>query len=143
MSENAGPKSAKIVGSARNATRILQWLSRQERPVRLAEVSGTLAINPSTCLNILHTLAEDGFVVVRDKSYALGPETVNLAYRALGTQRHAWTIPGTILAGTIALVGGQWAFERVLGLAGSLSMIVEFVGGITFIILLLAGGRRR
>ena len=67
----------------------------------------------------------------------------HLAYRALGTQRHAWTIPGTILAGTIALVGGQWAFERVLGLAGSLSMIVEFVGGITFIILLLAGGRRR
>ena len=63
--------------------------------------------------------------------------------QVLGTQRHAWTIPGTILAGTIALVGGQWAFERVLGLAGSLSMIVEFVGGITFIILLLAGGRRR
>jgi len=67
----------------------------------------------------------------------------HLAYRALDTQRHAWTIPGTILAGTIALVGGQWAFERVLGLAGSLSMIVEFVGGVTFIILLLSGGRRR
>lgn len=79
----AGPKSAKIVGSARNAMRVLDWLSRQERPVRLADVAGTLAINPSTCLNILHTLAEDGFVVVRDKSYALGPETVNLAYRAL------------------------------------------------------------
>ena len=67
----------------------------------------------------------------------------HLAYRALGTQRHTWTIPGSILAGTIALVGGQWAFERVLGLEGSLSMIVEFVGGITFIVLLLAGGRRR
>ena len=67
----------------------------------------------------------------------------HLAYRALGTQRHAWTIPGSILAGTVALVGGQWAFERVLGLEGSLSMIVEFVGGITFIVLLLAGGRRR
>lgn len=67
----------------------------------------------------------------------------HLAYRALDTQRHSWTIPGTILAGTAALVGGQWAFERVLGLAGSLSMIVEFVGGITFIVLLLTGGRRR
>jgi DNA-binding IclR family transcriptional regulator len=83
MSENAGPKSAKIVGSARNATRILQWLSRQERPMRLADVAGPLAINPSTCLNILHTLAEDGFVVVRDKSYALGPEAVAFAYRTL------------------------------------------------------------
>ena len=67
----------------------------------------------------------------------------HLAYRALGSHRHTWTIPGTILAGTIALVGGQWAFERVLGLEGSLSLIVEFVGGIVFIILLLAGGRRR
>ena len=66
----------------------------------------------------------------------------HLAYRTLGTQRHTWTIPGTILAGTVALVGGQWAFERVLGLAGSLSMIVEFVGGIIFILLLVAGGRR-
>jgi DNA-binding IclR family transcriptional regulator len=81
----AGPKSAKIVGSSRNALRILDWLSRQERPVRLADVAGTLALNPSTCLNILHTLAEDGFVQVRDRTYALGPEAVAFAYRALET----------------------------------------------------------
>ncbi|MDN5570172.1 MAG: iron chelate uptake ABC transporter family permease subunit [Propionibacteriaceae bacterium] len=67
----------------------------------------------------------------------------HLAYRLLGTQRHAWTIPGAALAGIIALVGGQWLFERVLGLEGSLSMIVEFVGGIVFIALLLSGGRPR
>lgn len=67
----------------------------------------------------------------------------HLAYRVLNTQRHAWTIPGASLAGVIALVGGQWVFERVLGLEGSLSMVVEFVGGITFIALLVGGGRRR
>lgn len=85
MSEGRAPASAKIVGSARNATRILQWLSRQERPARLADVAGSLAINPSTCLNILHTLAEDGFVLVREKTYALGSEAVAFAYRTLET----------------------------------------------------------
>lgn len=51
--------------------------------MRLADVAGSLSINPSTCLNILHTLAEDGFVTARDRTYALGPEMVNLAYGAL------------------------------------------------------------
>jgi len=83
MSEGRAPASAKIVGSARNATRILQWLSRQERPARLADVAGSLAINPSTCLNILHTLAEDGFVLARERTYSLGPEAVTFAYRTL------------------------------------------------------------
>lgn len=85
MMNGEGRKSAKIVGSARNATRILDWLSRQARPARLADVSGALAINPSTCLNILHTLAEDGFVLARDKTYALGPEAAAFAYRTLQT----------------------------------------------------------
>lgn len=67
----------------------------------------------------------------------------HLAYRVLNTQRHAWTIPGAAVAGVIALVGGQGIFERVLRLEGSLSMVVEFVGGITFICLLVTGGRRR
>lgn len=88
MAEGIGRKSAKIVGSARNAMRILDWLSRQERPARLADVAGSLAINPSTCLNILLTMAEDGFVTVRDKTYGLGPEAVAFAYRTLETVDH-------------------------------------------------------
>lgn len=71
------------MGSARNAMRVLDWLSGQERPVRLADVAGALRINPSTCLNILHTLAEDGFVLAREKTYALGPQAVHFAYRTL------------------------------------------------------------
>ncbi len=85
MANDAGPRSAKIVGSARNATRILQWLSRQVRPVRLADVAGSLGINPSTCFNILHTLVEDGFVLARNRTYVLGPEAVHFAYRTLET----------------------------------------------------------
>ncbi len=61
----------------------------------------------------------------------------HLAYAVLGTDRHAWTLPGAALSGVIALVGGQFLFERVLGLEGSLSMVVEFVGGLLFIGLIL------
>lgn len=83
MADESRAGRTKIVGSARNAVRILDWLSRQERPVRLTDVAGPLGINQSTCFNILLTLAEDGFVLVRDRTYALGPEAVHLAYRTL------------------------------------------------------------
>lgn len=54
----------------------------------------------------------------------------HLAYRVMGTGRHAFTIPAAALASVIALAGGQLLFERLLGFEGSLSMVVEFVGGI-------------
>ena len=45
------------------------------------------------------------------------------------------------MIGAIALVGGQTVFERGLGMAGTLSVVVEFAGGLLFLFLLL--GRRR
>ncbi|WP_206662265.1 iron chelate uptake ABC transporter family permease subunit [Propioniciclava sinopodophylli] len=136
--------SAIVVG----ALTLAAWLARHQLDV--VGLGRDLAI----CLGINHRrltmVVLVGVALMVGTSTALVGPTMffgllssHLAYRALGTQRHAWTIPGSILAGTVALVGGQWAFERVLGLEGSLSMIVEFVGGITFIVLLLAGGRRR
>ena len=136
--------SAALVG----ALTVAAWWFRNELDV--VGLGRDLAI----CLGINHRrvtlVVLVGVAVMVGVSTALVGPTLffgllasHLAYRVLGTQRHAWTIPGTILAGTIALVGGQWAFERVLGLEGSLSMIVEFVGGIVFIGLLLLGGRRR
>jgi len=61
----------------------------------------------------------------------------HLAYRVAGSHRHALTLPTVALVGVLTLVAGQLLFERVLGFEGSLSMVVEFVGGITFLVLLL------
>lgn len=65
----------------------------------------------------------------------------HLGYRAVGGHRHAHTLPAVALVGVTTLVAGQLLFERVLGFEGSLSMVVEFVGGITFLVLLLRSTR--
>jgi iron complex transport system permease protein len=66
----------------------------------------------------------------------LGLLVANLARQLLGTHRHAWTIPGAGLLAVLALVGGQLVLEQVFGFNSSLSIVINFVGGIVFIALL-------
>ena len=47
--------------------------------------------------------------------------------------------PLLMLVAAILLVGGQWLFERQLGQAATLSVVVEFAGGLLFLYLLLKG----
>jgi len=51
--------------------------------------------------------------------------------------RHAVLMPCAALTGALILVGGQTLMERVLALATPLTVVIEFVGGVTFLILLL------
>lgn len=125
----------------------LAWSRRHELDVL------ALGRELSICLGVRHRRAS--IVVLAGVSLLVGVSTAlvgptlflgliasHLAYRALGCDRHAWTLPASALAGTVALVGGQLVFERMLGLEGSLSMVVEFAGGVAFIALLLSGTRR-
>jgi iron complex transport system permease protein len=66
----------------------------------------------------------------------------NLAYSYAGTFRHRWTLPTAALLGVICLVGGQLVLERVFALGGSLSMTIEFAGGLFFLYLVLRKGAR-
>lgn len=81
-------------------------------------------------------------VLVSVATALVGPTTffgllvAHLAYQFMPKQRHAITIPAASLCALIALIGGQVLFERILGFEGSLSMVVEFLGGIVFIYLL-------
>ena len=79
-SEAARPKG-KRVGAAANTVAILRYLSRQSQPVKLVQVAGDLDINPSTCLSILHTLAQDDFVNIdhNTKRYEVGLGVFELA----------------------------------------------------------------
>ncbi|YCI28344.1 iron chelate uptake ABC transporter family permease subunit [Erwinia sp. PK3-005] len=57
----------------------------------------------------------------------------NLSYQLIGSHRHCYLLPGVVLTGIITLVGGQVILERALHMAGSLSVVIEFVGGALFL----------
>ncbi|HHY22143.1 MAG TPA: iron chelate uptake ABC transporter family permease subunit [Bacilli bacterium] len=67
----------------------------------------------------------------------LGLLVVNVAYEFMKTYRHTYLIVGSILISIIALVGGQLIVERVFTFSTTLSVIINFVGGVYFIYLLL------
>ncbi|MNL89475.1 hypothetical protein D3C87_2198070 [compost metagenome] len=51
-------------------------------------------------------------------------------------------LPAAVLLGIIALVGGQTLLERVFAFDTALSIIIEFLGGMVFIILVLRRSAR-
>lgn len=71
----------------------------------------------------------------------LGLLVANIAYRLLKTHRHVYLIPGAILISIVALVGGQLVVERLFSFTTTLSVIINFLGGIVFIYLLLKESR--
>lgn len=67
----------------------------------------------------------------------LGLIVSNLAYQFLVTYKHSILILGASLISIIALVGGQFLVLHVFNLNTTISVIINFVGGIYFIYLLL------
>ena len=66
----------------------------------------------------------------------------NLAYLLMPTARHAVLLPAAALLALIFLVGGQGILERVFAFDTALSVVIEFVGGIVFILLVVRGVAR-
>lgn len=67
----------------------------------------------------------------------LGLIVVNIAYEFLKTYKHAYIILGSIFISIIALIGGQFIVEKIFAFQTTVSVIINFVGGIYFIYLLL------
>nr|WP_252120514.1 iron chelate uptake ABC transporter family permease subunit [Symbiopectobacterium purcellii] len=67
----------------------------------------------------------------------LGFMVANLAYLVAGSSQHRILLPTAFLLGVISLVGGQLILEHLLNMAGALSVVIEFIGGTLFILLLL------
>ncbi|NYF15442.1 iron complex transport system permease protein [Microbacterium sp. AK009] len=86
-------------------------------------------------------------VLVSASTALVGPVTffgliiANLAYGAVG-HRHLRTIPTAFALGVIALIGGQLILDRLLGFGTELPIVIEFVGGVFFIVLVLTGRAR-
>ncbi|MCO5216664.1 MAG: iron chelate uptake ABC transporter family permease subunit [Thermomicrobiales bacterium] len=84
-------------------------------------------------------------ILVSVSTALVGPITffgllvAHLAYHTVGSSGHRYTIPAAALYSIIFLVGGQLILEHVFNFNSSLSIMVEFAGGLLFIILLLRG----
>ena len=62
-----------------------------------------------------------------------------LAHGLAPSARHAVLLPAAGLIGAVILVVGQTLFERLMGQTATLSVVVEFAGGLFFLFLLLKG----
>ena len=71
----------------------------------------------------------------------LGLIVANLAYQYLVTYKHSILILGASLISIIALVGGQFLVLHIFDLNTTISVIINFVGGLYFIYLLLKESR--
>ncbi|MDU4889675.1 MAG: iron chelate uptake ABC transporter family permease subunit [Clostridium sp.] len=71
----------------------------------------------------------------------LGLLVVNLSYQFFESYKHKYQIMGAVLISIIALVGGQFVVERILNFSSTVSIIINFIGGIYFIYLLLQEGK--
>jgi len=71
----------------------------------------------------------------------LGLLVVNLSYQFLNTYKHSYQITGSILISIIALIAGQFIVERILNFGSTISIIINFIGGIYFIYLLMKEGK--
>ncbi|MCP3029390.1 iron chelate uptake ABC transporter family permease subunit [Halobacillus sp. A5] len=67
----------------------------------------------------------------------LGLLVVNLAHEFLKTFRHNYLFAVSVLFSVIALAGGQLIVERVFTFSTTISVLINFIGGIYFIYLLL------
>ncbi|ALS75146.1 iron ABC transporter permease [Planococcus rifietoensis] len=67
----------------------------------------------------------------------------NLSYQFFRSYKHSVVIAGASIISIVALVGGQWVVEHVFTFNTTLSVIINFVGGVYFIYLLLKESRSK
>ncbi|KYB45278.1 hypothetical protein AB664_01285 [Brucella anthropi] len=87
-------------------------------------------------------------ILVSVSTALVGPITffgllvANLAYMIAGSSKHRIVLPIAVLLAILCIVGGQTILERVFSFNTALSVIIEFLGGLVFIILLVRGNAR-
>lgn len=96
---------------------------------------------------VVKTMLIISAVLISVSTALVGPITffglivANLSYQFFKTYKHKVLIAGASVMSVIALVGGQWIVERVFTFSTTLSVIINFVGGVYFIYLLLKESR--
>lgn len=85
-------------------------------------------------------------VLISISTTLVGPMTffgfiiATLSYQLVGSSRHWHVLPFAFLLGVVTLLGGYFVLRHVFYAAGLLSVIIEFAGGLFFLIYLLRKG---
>lgn len=109
------------------------------------ETAINLGVNYQPTVTVILVLIT---ILVAVSTALVGPVTffgllvANLAYLLAGSARHRYTLAAASFIAVITLVAGQTILERVFSFDGSLSIVIDFAGGIMFIALLLRGNAR-
>lgn len=121
-------------------------LFQLRRQLDVLSLGREVAINLGIAYNKTVTLLMLAICILVSISTALvGPMlfygllVANLAYWITGSHQHRWTLPASVLAGIVCLVGGQVLLEHLLDSRLPLAMVIELCGGVLFIVLLLKG----
>lgn len=123
---------------------ILIWRKRNQLDVIALGRDNAINLGINYTKSVSQTLIMIA-ILVSASTALVGPVTffgllvANLAYQILGTARHAYTLPAAAMLSVLCLAGGQMILEQVFAFNTSLSIIIEFIGGIVFIALLLKG----
>jgi iron complex transport system permease protein len=109
------------------------------------EASVNLGVDHNRVVTIILMMVA---VLVSVSTALVGPVTffgllvANLAYQVAGTHKHRFVLPAAALIAVICLISGQLILERVFAFDTALSIVIEFVGGIVFLVLLIRGSAR-
>jgi iron complex transport system permease protein len=109
------------------------------------EASINLGVDHARIVSIVLMMAA---ALVSVSTALVGPVTffgllvASLAYRIAGSHRHVFVLPVATLLAIICLVGGQFVLERIFAFDTALSIVIDFAGGIVFLVLLVRGNTR-
>lgn len=104
----------------------------------------TLGVDQRRAVNLVLLVVS---ILVAISTALIGPLTflgflaATLAYQLLQTHQHRWLLPMAALLGCLFLLVGQVTLEHLLGMAGVLTVVIEFIGGSLFLLMLLRKGR--
>lgn len=99
----------------------------------------SLGLNYKKTVSLLLILIS---ILVSVSTALVGPLTffgflvASLAYQLVASYQHKYLLPAAFLIGIIALAGGQFLLQHSLNMASTLSVVINFIGGTLFIILL-------
>lgn len=109
------------------------------------EMAITLGVDHQRITRLILVLVT---VLVSVSTALVGPVTffgllvANLAYLVLPTAKHRYLLPAAVLIALVCLVGGQTLLERLFAFDTALSIVIEFAGGLFFILFILRGSAR-
>lgn len=120
---------------------IVCWRSRHVLDVFLLGKPAAIGLGVNWNLYAVVLLVLVGTLVAVSTALAgpvtfLGLLVVALAEKIIGTQHHTHMLVASCLVGIILLVGGQTILTHLFANAVPIGILVEFAGGITFLLLL-------